>query len=343
VSLYRGRVPENIDDRTRLAAMLRGYQITQLLYVCAELGVPDRLADGPLAPAELAAAVDADPDAFARILEPLRVIGVLDRDATGAYGLTPLGTLLRSDIAGSLRPGAVSCGQDWWWRPWGNLLTAVRTGTTAFDGVFGEPLYAYLRRDPAAAAVFNAHMTSMSGASVSPLVDALDLAGPDRLVDVGGGHGVLGAAILARHPRTEVVVYDRPDVVATMPAVAATEDGGSLTPVGGDFFVDVPAGADAYVIKDVLHNWTDDECRAILRNIRAAAPDHARLHLIERVLDPDQTEYIGAAIDVMMLVLTSGRERSIDGYAALLADSGWSLTGERATGTVHSVLTAVPA
>jgi C-methyltransferase len=323
------------NPRRQLASLLRGYQITQLLYVFAVLGAADRLAAGPLSPADLAASVAADPDMFQRLLPPLRVLGVIDRGDDGRYRLTVLGDLLRTDVPGSLRPAAVAFGQPWWWQPWGHLLDAVRTGGTAFDGVFGEPLYAFLGHDPEAAAVFNATMTTLSGVDVTPLAEALRLDGAIRVVDVGGGHGVLGLAIRRLFPRTEVVVFDRPDVVADL-----AWDDELITAIGGDFFVDAPPVADVYVLKDVLHNWTDEQCRTILGTIRAVAPADARLHILERVLDPEQSDLATSLIDITMVVLAGGRERSVDQYAALLASAGWQMVERIRTASNHSIVSA---
>jgi O-methyltransferase domain len=158
--------------------------------------------------------VGADPATFDRLLDPWRLLGMLERGQDARYQLTAMGALLRSDIAGSLRPAAVSYGQPWWWQPWGNLLDSVRTGLTAFDEVFHEPLFPFLARNPGAAAVFNANMTAMSAADAATLAKAFGLDEVTAVVDVGGGHGVLGRAILNRYPPISVVVFDRPDVVA---------------------------------------------------------------------------------------------------------------------------------
>jgi hypothetical protein len=333
---------EHAGPAGRLAALLRGYQVTQLLYVFAALGVADRLADGPLSAAQLAAAVGADPVTFNRLLEPLRLLGVLDRDEDGRFRLTALGGCLRSDVANSMRPAALTYGQPWWWRPWGNLLDSVTTGRTAFDEALQEPLFPFLRRNPDAAAVFNANMTAMSTTDAATLAEALGLGEANTVVDVGGGHGALGTAIRDRYPQAHVIVFDQPDVVAGIPQAEGTADAGRLRGVAGDFFTDPPPEADAYVLKDILHDWTDQQCRTILRTVRRTAPSHARLLVVERVLEPDQTDLGSALVDITMLVMTGGMERSFNQYAALLAPAGWRLAEQISTTIAHSVLSAHP-
>jgi hypothetical protein len=331
-----------VDPAGRLAQLLHGYQITQLLYVFAALGVADQLAGGPSNSAQLAQAVGADPATFDRLLDPWRLLGILERGQDGRYQLTAMGALLRSDIAGSLRPAAVSYGQPWWWRPWGNLLESVRTGRTAFDEVFHEPLFPFLARNPDAAAVFNANMTAMSAADAATLAEAFGLDDVTTVVDVGGGHGVLGRAILDRYPPISVVVFDRPDVVAGAPYPAGAAEVGQLRGTAGDFFTDSPPTADAYILKDILHDWTDEQCRTILRSTRRAAPPHARLLIVERVIDPDHSDLGSALVDITMLVLTGGQERTTSQYAALLTASGWQLAERNTTATTHTVLSARP-
>ncbi|GAA0906288.1 hypothetical protein Vau01_113650 [Virgisporangium aurantiacum] len=239
-----------------------------------------------------------------------------------------------------MRPAALSYGQPWWWRPWGNLLDSVRTGRTAFDSVFHESLFPFLGRNPDAAAVFNANMTAMSATDAATLAEAFGLNDVTAVVDVGGGHGAIGTAILDTYPQTSVVVFDRPDVVAGLPHTQGAGDGDRLRSVAGDFFTDAPPEADAYVLKDILHDWTDEQCRTILHTIRRAAPPHARLLVVERVLDPAQNDLGSALVDITMLVMTGGKERTNSQYAALLDAAGWQLVDQISTTTAYTVLAA---
>jgi len=328
---------------TRLRNLLN-YNTTQMVYVAAKLGIADRLADGPLRAAELAHVVGAHPRALYRLLRALTHVGVFAEDAEHRFCLTPMAELLRADAPGSLRAFALSYGESWWWSPWGRLLDTVRTGTTAFDQVMGQGFFEYLQQHPDAAAIFNANMTSMTERDVPEVVTTYDFSGKGLLVDVGGGHGALVSAILQAGAREEAILFDRPEVARGAPArLAAAGVADRCRVVEGSFFESVPEGGDTYTLKDIIHDWDDARAVAILRNCKRAMARDARLLLIERVLPADGEAAVGKMVDITMMVLTGGMERTEDEYRALLEQAGFTLRRVVFTHSAASVLEAVPA
>ena len=311
------------DPAAALGAALRGYRLTQMLHVVAKLGVVDVIADQARTAAFIAGAVGAEADALHRLLRALVDVGILTQTPAGEFGLSAAGRLLRRDVEGSYRSAAIMYGEPWWWRAWGGLYDAVRSGTTAFDIVHGEGLFDFLAGDAEAARLFHASMQLMTTAQASALSSRYDFTRTRRLVDVGGGEGALVSAILDAHPHVSAVVLDRPAaIVGARQRLSALVKAGRCELVEGDFFAEVPAGADTYLLKDILHDWDDARAVAILGSVHKAMEMAARLLVVERVLPQDSTPAPVKLIDVSMLVLTGGRERGEAEYRVLLAQAG---------------------
>ena len=343
--LSTNNAPE-IPASVALSQLLRGSLVTQLVHVAATLGVADLLRAGPKSTHELAEAVNVDPVALYRALRALASLGIFVESAPGCFALTPLAQPLRSDVPGSLLGSAVLYGEGWWWQACGELLHSVRTGQPAFEHVHGQALFRYLDGAPDAAAVFNDHQTSMTRQDAAAVVAAYDFTGYARVVDVGGGHGALTAAILRACPRTAVILFDQPTVVTGAPEHLRAD--GVIerwTCVAGDFFDSVPAGADAYVLKDIVHDWDNAHATAILRNCRVAMADRkaaARLLVVEKVIPPGNAPFAGKLTDITMLLVTGGREHTEEEYRALLADAGFAVTRIVPTRSPASIIEAVP-
>ena len=331
---------------TSLSQLLRGSLVTQLIHVAAALGVADLLAAGPKSSLELATAVNANPEALYRVLRALASLGIFMETDPRMFALTPLAEPLRSDVPGSLRGSALLYGAPWWWRACGELLHSVRTGQPAFDRVHGQALFSFLDSEPEAAAVFNEHQTNMTRQDAAAVVAAYNFAEYATVIDVGGGHGVLGVAILKACPRTSVIVFDQPAVISSATHLPNTGGNGRLTYVAGDFFESVPAGGHAYVLKDVVHDWGDQDATAILRNCRLAMKQTptipAKLVIVEKVIPPGNEAFAGKLTDITMLLVTSGRERTAEEYQALLARAGFDLTRIVTTRSPASVIEATP-
>jgi hypothetical protein len=324
-------VPGSAADR--LARLADGYLVTQLLHVAVVLGVPDALAAGPRGADDLARELGALPDPLRRVLRGLAAEEVLDELPDGRFALTPVGELLRAGVPGSLR-GAVVARGGLYHRPAAGLLAAVRDGGTPFELVEGRTFFDALAAAPERLAAFQASMADRSAREAGAVVAAYDVSGFASVVDVGGGSGTLLRAVLGRAPSADVLLFDRPAVVA----------GSDLPAAGGDFFTEVPAGADAYLLSRVLHDWDDSDARRVLGVRRTAMRPDSVLLLVEAVL-PERAVDDPAAVrmDLHMLLLLHGRERTAAEYAALCDTAGLRLTRDVATDAGVHVLEVRPA
>jgi len=319
------------DGRTALLSMLFGYFPAQALHVATRIGLADQLAHGPRPAAELAAATGCDPQALRRLLRALVVIGVLDRpapDNPDTFALTETGRLLRADHPSSMRNYVLLfCGEQVW-QSWGDLEYSVRTGQSAWERRYGPPFGPGFMT-PEFADVFNAAMAEGTARAAPAVVAAGGFGRFGTVADLGGGRGILLAAILTAHPSLRGILLDLPQALAGAADVlraAGAEDRCELVP--GDFFAAVPAGADAYLLKSVIHDWDDERAAAILARVRAAMSPTAVLLLAEPVMTdrPDpQDLYSVSYSDLNMLVCTSGRERTVAEFGNLLAAAGFAV------------------
>ena len=314
-----------------LLRLVNGYQISQAIHVAAALGVADRLAGGARSVEDLARATDTDPPSLYRLLRALASIGVLDEQRDRRFALTALGDGLRSDATGSLAAWAAFVGRPYHWGAWSNLLHSVRTGENAFGALHGVDVWTYRREHPEEAGVFDAAMTALARRVTAAVLDAYDFGRHGVVVDVGGGHGALLAAILERHAKVQGVLFDQPAVVAG----AAPIERCRVVP--GSFFESVPEGADAYVLKAVLHDWDDEPAVAILRTCRRAAPAGSSVLVVERRLGAPDADPAAAFSDLNMLVGPGGRERTLEEYEVLLEAAGFRLVGETPAGAVSVI------
>jgi hypothetical protein len=324
-----------------LRQMIMGFRITQLLHVAARLGLADLLIDEPQSPTALAAATGANAQALRRLLRALASLGIFAERDDGRYELTPLAHPLRSDAPGSARGLALLYGDAVLWQAYGQMLYSVQTGLPAFDHVHGASLYAYLEQHPAEGAVFQGAMSAYSGQEMVAILAAYDFTGVARLVDVGGGYGGLLAAILQQYPTLHGVLFDLPAVVEQ--AQQKLGEAGVLErcePVGGDFFVGLPAGGQIYLLKSVLHNWPDAQCVTILQHCRQGLTPGGRVLVVERVIPPGNEPAEAKLFDINMLVVLNGQERTEAEYSALFAAAGLRLIRTVPTASPLSILEA---
>lgn len=333
----QGRVAEGF-ARRRLLGVLSGGVLAQSCYAVAKLGVPDLLADGPLPAAELAARTGANPAALRRILRALSSMGLFRRIEPDSYALTATSELLRSDVAGSLRQTAVLHGEEVC-RSFAEIMHTVHTGQPAFAKVHGMPFYDYLADHPEVADTF---AEAMGSERVPAVLAACDLSGAGTVIDVGGGSGGLLAEILTSYPEVRGVLFELPDAVRaarTRLAEAGVRDRVEL--VAGSFFEKVPGGGDVYVLARVLHNWSDEQAELILRRVATAMPNGARLIVLERLMPEERTASIGT-VDLLMLGMLEGHDRTELEYRTLLDKAGFEITSVRAGLAGESALEAVP-
>jgi len=326
--------------------MIRGALVTQLIYVAARLGIADLLHEGPKTPEELATAAGADAPALYRVLRALASLGLFAEAVDGRFEMTPLAEPLRRDVEYSLRGSALLYGESWWWRAVGTLLHSVRTGETAFDHVHGVSLFEYLGRDPEGAALFNQHQANMTRQDAGAIVAAHEFAGIGTLVDVGGGHGALLAAVLKAHPAMRGMLFDVPSVVEGARILLADEGVGERSEVvAGDFFKAVPSGGDAYILKDIIHDWDDVRAITILKNCRRALGSNqsGKVLVVEKVIRSGNEPFAGKLTDITMLLVTRGCERTDVAYRELLATAGLRVTRIVPTQSPASLIEAVAA
>jgi O-methyltransferase domain/Dimerisation domain len=328
----------------QLAFVMRA---SRALYVAAELGVADILANGPMTSSEIAAKSGADPAALRRLLRALVAHGVFEEEVPDRFRLNPAGELLRHDVAGSQRAGVLFTAGDMRWQLWSDLLECVRTGRAAVERSFGKDVFDRHAENPEEASLFNQAMASFSAALAPSLIAAYDFAEFRCIADLGGGTGRLLAALLSANPKLRGILFDLPHVLADAQPVLETSGVASRCElVAGSFFESVPKGADAYLLRAVLHDWDDARVGAILANCRKAMTPEAKLLIVERLL-PETTERGEAAdaylLDLEMLVLTpGGRERTEAEFRALVTAAGFAPTRIVPTAAPVSIVEAKP-
>ncbi len=333
----------NPDPATTIRRLVEGYQVSQAIHIAATLGIADLLAGASRTSDELAAATDTHPPTLYRLLRALASVDVLREFDGRRFELTPLGQRLRSDVPDSIAGWAAFIGRPYYWQAWAGLLHSVRTGENAFRHVHGTDVWAYRSTRPDESAIFDRAMTSLSRRSNAALLAAYDFGRFRTIVDVGGGNGALLADVLAAHPDLQGVLFDQPHVVSGAPALlerAGVAD--RCRVVGGSFFESVPDGAEAYVLRAVIHDWDDDECIRILRVVSRAIRADGTLLLVERVIAPPNEGRDAKFSDLNMLVGPGGRERTREEFAALLEASGFRLARVVSAGA-YSVVEAAPA
>jgi hypothetical protein len=325
----------------QLEQMLGGTATTQSIYAAAKLGIADLLADGPRTVEEMARAAGVDAPSLNRLLRALASVGVFAETAPATFALTRMAEPLRTDAPDSLRAWAILTGEIGG-RCWGELMHSLRTGEPVFESVFGMPIFEYLEAHPDDAALFDRSQAQGGLALHAAVATSCDLDAIDTIVDLGGGNGSLVAAILERHPHIGAVIFDLPHVIERARAAAHPTVSDRCDYIGGSFFDSVPSGADAYLLSRVLHDWDDDRATTILTNCRRAMRRDSRLLVIERVVPPGNEPHDSKFMDLNMLVITGGRERTEHEYRALFARSGLRLDRIIDTGSAVSVLEVVP-
>lgn len=306
--------------------LLFGFFPAQVIHAAARLGIADQLAEAPMTKGELAERCACDAAAMGRLLRALTCLGLADR--TGEkFALNGEGALLRSDDPASLRNLVrLFCSTETW-RSWGELAWSVQTGRPAWTKLFGMPAFEYLAAHSDMNAIFNEAMTEGTRTAIPGIVNVLDLSNAVSVVDVGGGNGTLLAVLLTRHPQLSGILFDTAAGVQGAADLLADERVAGRSRIQtGDFFTEVPAGADAYLLKSVIHDWDDVKCREILTRCRQAMHPDSMLYLIEPIMpDVIDTGPVVAAMtmsDLNMLVCTGGGERTQGEFHALLSDSG---------------------
>jgi hypothetical protein len=311
--------------RQMLQLITTGLWITKGLYIAAKLGVADLLATGPQTSEELARATGTHGPSLYRVLRALASLGVFAEDAQGRFGLTPLAVTLQSG-PGSLRALAQMWGEPWHWQAWSGLLHSVRTGEAGWKHALGADIFDYLAQQPEAAAVFHDAMSSLSGVEAAAVAAAYDFSEVKKLLDVGGGQGLLVATLLRAYPHLQGIVFDQPSIIAGAPTVLREAGvAARAKSLAGDFFQAIPSEGDALILKHIIHDWSDARALQILKNCRRAVPPHGKLLVVQEVLPPGNQPSMGKLFDVEMLLI-GGQERTEAEFRALYEAAGFALT-----------------
>ena len=323
--------------------MMMGFIVSQGISVAAKLYLADHLADGAKSLSQLAAATATHEPSLYRLLRALTSVGVFQKNSDGAYENSPLSEVLRSDDPNSMRAAAhMICDREHW-NAHGNMLHSVKTGEIAFDHTFGMPVFPYFAENPEVAEIFDNAMTSFSAPVAGAVAAVYDFSTAATIADIGGGHGLLLATVLAANPQARGVLFDQPQVVAGAPEVLeANGVAERVETVGGNFFEEIPVEADIYMMKFIIHDWNDEESIAILKNLAKSAKPGAKLLLVETVVEEDDSvASMSKVMDLNMLAMTSGRERTAKEYAGLFEKAGFKFTRVIPTPSPMQIVEAV--
>jgi len=316
--------PNQLPPPAQLMKFIVGKWISKPIYVAAELGIADMLAEGPKSIEELAQTSQSHAPSLYRMMRALASVGIFFETEGKRFELTPMAEYLKT---GAMRSIALLFNSDWSDKAWGYFMDSVKTGVTAFEKAHGMPVSDWLEINPRAAEVFNEANAVKAANSHRAIVDVYDFSGINKLTDVGGGLGALMAEILIANPLMKGVVADIPPVIQKAKEIILSrglED--RCKAVECDFFMKIPSGSDAYLMSNILHDWPDEQCRIILTNCLRAMKTGSRLLVVEMIIPPGNEPSVAKLLDLEMLVTTGGRERTEKEFKTLLESSGFKLS-----------------
>ncbi len=325
----------------QMIQMGTAYWLSSLVYTAAKIGLADALEAGPRSAKDLAGATGMNPRALHRFMRTLASFGVLTMKDDGTFALTELGATLRKNAPGSARSTVLTMASPWAWQSFAEFEYSLATGKPAMEKVTGMNIFEYLSKHPDEAAQFSESMVGIHGGEPPTVAAAYDFSRFGTIVDVGGATGNMLAHILMRYPQPRGVLYDRPHVVTDAPALLQARGvADRVAIVSGSFFERVPEGGDAYILSHIIHDWTEAQCHTILGNCRSAMKSGAKLLIVEFVLPEGNTPHFGKLLDMVMLTLPGGEERTAGEYRALLDDAGFRMTRVVPTASDVSVVEA---
>lgn len=350
----------NLDARSRLTDLMLGAWAAQALSVFVRLAIPDVLKDEAMVPEALAEQVGADPDSLGRLLRALTSVDVVERLDSGGYRLTGMGQLLRSDGEGAQGAMIAMVCDPSHWMPWGSALDAVVNGAPVSEQVFGKSFWDYIAENSDQQARFNRAMTDTSKRASRTIAAKYDFSQFTTVVDVGGGQGILLQTILREYPHLKGILFDLPQVLDSARVDDDLKERIELIP--GSFLETAPGGGDLYMMKHIIHDWGDDACLEILKNIRAVIPDHGRILISDAILPGSDRDSVPGAdsaavqasetgisssfpywLDLNMMIILGGRERTEAEFAELLAKTGFEYLGVVPTDGSTGLVEARPA
>ncbi len=335
--------PQAPPPQAVLMQMAFGFSPAFLLGLAAKLCLADHLADGPRTAEQLAAATGTDAVALFRVMRTLSALGIFSQDQSSRFSLTPLSEPLRSGVPGSVRTSILSATGDLFIIPWSKLLYSVQTGKPSFDKHFGAPFFDYISGLPDEATWFHDMLIGLNFPEAPAVAAAYDFTPFSKIVDIGGATGHMLNTVLASHPGPKGIVFDLAENQASAEELIKSRslsDRVSFT--AGNFFETIPAGCDLYLMSHVIHDWSEEQCLTILANCHKAMPSNSRLLIIENVLPEGNAFHPGKMLDISMLVLTTGQERSEAEYRALLEKASFKLNRVIPTNAAVNIVEAVP-
>jgi O-methyltransferase domain/Dimerisation domain len=328
---------------TGIFMLMNGFHVAGAVSCLALLGIPDLIDASPKSAEELATQINADPQALYRLMRATACVGVLSEGPDGKFSQTPMSAILRSGATPSLRAFAIMTGREWHGRGWSNLDYCVRTGKQALEKIYGAHIFEYLKQNPAEGQIFNDAMTQISMIDSPAVADTYNFDGIDSIVDIAGGHGLLLATILKKNPQMRGTLYEMPHVLEGAKKGPLKQVMDRCTLASGDMFSSVPAGADAYIMKHIIHDWPDDRCVQILKACRKNVNSGGKLLVVDSVIQPGNDFSSSKFLDLQMLIFPSGCERTEKQFRALFAASGWQLTRIIPTAAPSSIVEGLPA
>lgn len=334
---------QDVQAPQMLMQMLTGFWVSQSICAAAELGIADQVKAGPKSISALATALNAHEENLYRLMRALASLGIFQESEGRVFALTPLAALLQSDIPNSMRPIARMLGKENY-TAWGQIYDAVKEGKSPFVSAYGMPIYEYFTQHPDSAELFNAAMTALVSNDNAAILDSYDFNRFSTIVDIGGGHGMLLAAILKRYTNPSAILFDLPQVaVNATPILKEAGVEARCTIQTGNFFETIPVGGEAYLISRVLHGFSDEDSATILRNVHDVIPADGTLMLMEFLLEPgnDPSTARTKLMDVNMMVFApGGRDRTLDEYQQLLQAGGFQFTRVTPTSSGIAIIEA---
>ena len=324
-------------NREKMLLLLSGEWVSRALYVATKLKIADHLKSESKSVDDLAKLTQSDSESLYRLLHMLAGFQVFDEVAPRVFANTDLSSLLAKSDPDTLHALSLFYGEDIH-RAWDGLLSSIETGTPAFQLIFQQPVFKYFKENPNRGALFQESMKEKSLAVIKSSLSSYDFSRFQSVYDIGGGYGQFMHTLLKNYPDIRGTLFELPEVIATIKQ--RNQENNSCALIAGDFFESVPKGGDAYILKSVLHDWDDQKCGRILQNCYSSMDANSRLLIIEVVLQPKAESLYANCMDVLMLAITGGKERSVNSFQQMLESSGFVLERIYPTATEFSILEA---
>jgi hypothetical protein len=337
-TLFSLSISADPSGREKVLSIVAGEWVAQGMYAAARFDIAGHLLEGPKSAQELAKLTQCNEENLYRLLRMLASVGIFHEGDNRLFSNTEASELLAKDHPQSLRALTLFYSEEMS-RSWGSVSDCIKKGKPAFDLVYGQPVFDYFRAHPQSAAQFNSAMKEKSKAVVSSCLQSFDFGRFNAVYDIGGGVGHFLSALMNKHSHMRGLLYDVPEVIA---AARNTMNGERCNLLSGDFFHQIPQGGDAYLLKSVLHDWNDQDAERILEKCREAMPKHAKLIVIEPILTSANQQEAAKMMDVHMMVVTGGKERTVEDFKNLFDRAGFAIESITKTETEFSIIQAAP-